>query len=88
MYSNHFCKSNDHNSMKTTQYNPSTLEVSFAETFEDLKEEIQKKIPGNEIIKIENKIAEDNPMVKFFLLDKDGDPHEIVLKIIQTPDKF
>ncbi|TRX57538.1 hypothetical protein FNH22_15450 [Fulvivirga sp. M361] len=74
--------------MKTTQYNPSTLEVSFAEALEDLKEVIQKKLPNNDIIKIENTISADNPMVKFFLLDNDGDPHEIVLKIIQTPDKF
>lgn len=74
--------------MKTTQYNPSTLEVSFAEALEGMKQEIQKKLTDNEIVKVENKITEDNPMVKFFLQDKDGDPHEIVLKIIQTPDKF
>ena len=75
-------------SMKTTQYNPSTLEVDFAEAFENLKDEIQQKLHGLEIKKIENTIKADNPMVKFFLEDTDGDPHEIVLKIIQTPDKF
>jgi hypothetical protein len=26
--------------------------------------------------------------VKFNLLDKDGDPHEIVVRIVQIPDKF
>lgn len=74
--------------MKTQKYNPSNLEVEFAQALEDLKEDIQKKLPDNEIIKIENKIKEDNPLVKFYLLDKDGDPHEIVIKVIQTPDRF
>ena len=74
--------------MKTTKYNPSDLEVSFAQALEDLKDQIEKKLPGNDIIDIDNKITADNPIVKFFLLDKDGDPHEVVLKIIQTPDKF
>jgi hypothetical protein len=27
-------------------------------------------------------------MVKFSLLDKDGDPHEVVIRVIQIPDKF
>ncbi len=74
--------------MKTKSYNPSDLEVAFAQALEDLKEDIQKRLPDNEIIKIENKIKEDNPLVKFYLLDKDGDPHEIVIKVIQTPDRF
>ncbi|MTI23195.1 hypothetical protein E1176_19350 [Fulvivirga sp. RKSG066] len=74
--------------MKTSKYNPSDLEVAFAQSLEDLKDDIQKKLPDNEIIKIENRIKEDNPLVKFYLLDNDGDPHEIVLKVIQTPDRF
>ncbi len=74
--------------MKTVQYNPSALEVSFAKAIEDLQEQIEKHLPDNEIISVENKIGEDNPLVKFYLLDKDGDPHELVIKVIQTPDKF
>jgi len=74
--------------MKTVKYNPSDLEVAFAQALEDLKDEIQKKLPDNEIIKIENRIKEDNPLVKFYLLDKDGDPHEMAIKVIQTPDRF
>ena len=74
--------------MKTTQYNPSALEVSFAQVIQDLKTEIEKRLPDNEILKIENDTSKDNPIVKFYLLDKDGDPHEIVLKVIQSPDKF
>ncbi|MEM7109979.1 MAG: hypothetical protein AAF519_17260 [Bacteroidota bacterium] len=74
--------------MKTTQYNPSTLEVAFAQAIEDLQGQIETKLPDNEIVKVENKTSVDNPLVKFYLLDKDGDPHEVVLKIIQSPDKF
>ena len=74
--------------MKTTSYNPSPLEVEIAEAISQLKGEIEKRLSRNEIITIENNVQEDNPTVKFYLLDREGDPHEIVLKIIQTPDKF
>ncbi len=74
--------------MKTTQYNPSQLEVNFARAIEDLQDQIEKHLPNNQIIKVENKISADNPLVKFYLLDNDGDPHELVIKVIQTPDKF
>jgi len=74
--------------MKTQDYNPSKLEVAFAHAIEDLQTQIEKHLPDNEIIKVENKIAADNPLVKFYLLDQDGDPHELVIKVIQTPDKF
>jgi len=57
--------------MKTSTYNPSPLEVDFANALFILQD-----------------IRKDNPMVKFSLLDKDGDPHEIVIRIIQIPDKF
>jgi hypothetical protein len=74
--------------MKTIHYNPSPLEVSLARAIEDLQDQIEKQLPDNDIIKVENRITEDNPIIKFYLLDKDGDPNEIVLKVIQTPDKF
>ena len=74
--------------MKTKEYNPSKLEVQFARAIEDLKDQLQEKLSGNEIVKVENKISEDNPMVKFYLKDGDSDPHEVVFKIIQTPDRF
>jgi hypothetical protein len=74
--------------MKTNQYNPSSIEVQFARAIEDLSGQIEKLLPDVEVIKVENKITADNPIVKFYLLDKDGDPHELVLKVIQTPDKF
>jgi hypothetical protein len=74
--------------MKTTTYNPSSLEVDFANALFILQDQIQKHLQGNEVVKVESNIRKDNPMVKFSLLDKDGDPHEIVVRIIQIPDKF
>jgi hypothetical protein len=74
--------------MKTTSYNPSSLEVDFANALIILQKEIQKHIQDSKIANIESNIQRDNPMVKFSLVDKDGDPHEIVIRIIQIPDKF
>ena len=74
--------------MKTMQYNPSPLEVKIATALSDLAPELQTAIGDHEILDVENKMEEDNPLVRFYLLDTDGDPHEVVLKVIQTPDKF
>lgn len=74
--------------MKTSTYNPSPIEVDFANALFILQKEIEKHLQGNQIIDVESHIRKDNPMVKFSLLDKDGDPHEIVVRIIQIPDKF
>lgn len=74
--------------MKTTTYNPSPLEVDFANALYILQDQIQKHLHDNEVINVESDIKQDNPIVKFSLLDKDGDPHEIVVRIIQIPDKF
>ncbi len=74
--------------MKTSTYNPSPLEVDFANALHILQGEIQKHLQNNEVVNVESNIKRDNPMVKFSLLDKDGDPHEIVVRIIQIPDKF
>ena len=74
--------------MKTAAYNPSSLEVDFANALIILQKDIEKHLQGNQIVNIESNINRDNPMVKFSLVDKDGDPHEIVVRIIQIPDKF
>ena len=74
--------------MKTATYNPSPLEVDFANVIHQLQDKIEANLTDNEIIKVENNINDDNPTLKFFLLDKDGDPHELVIKVIQVPDKF
>jgi hypothetical protein len=74
--------------MKTTTYNPSPLEVDFANALYILQQELEKHLQGNQITKVETHLKRDNPMVRFNLVDKDGDPHEIVVRIIQIPDKF
>jgi len=74
--------------MKTSTYNPSPLEVDVANALFILQDQIQKHLHGNEVINVESDINQDNPTVKFSLLDKDGDPHEILIRIIQIPDKF
>jgi len=60
--------------MKTVAYNPSPLEVDFANALIILQKDIQKHLQGNQIVNIESNINRDNPMVKFSLVDKDGDP--------------
>ena len=74
--------------MKISSYNPSPIEVDFANALFILQKDIEKHLQGNKIIHVESNIKRDNPMVKFNLLDKDGDQHEIVVRIIQIPDKF
>lgn len=74
--------------MKTSSFNPSNLEVDFANALFILQKEIEKHLQDNQIIHVESNINRDNPMVKFNLLDKDGDPHEVVVRIVQIPDKF
>lgn len=74
--------------MKTTAYNPSPLEVDFANALFILQKEIQKHLQHNQVVNVETNMNRDNPMVKFSLLDKDGDPHEVVVRIVQIPDKF
>jgi hypothetical protein len=72
--------------MITQNYNPSTLEVEFAQAIELLKDQIEHELSGNKIVSIQNKLQADNPIVLLQLEDKDGDKHELVLKIIQRPD--
>ena len=74
--------------MKTSAYNPSPLEVDFANALYVLQKELEKHLHDNQVINVESQIRRDNPMVRFSLLDKDGDPHEVVIRIIQIPDKF
>ncbi|NOS56598.1 MAG: hypothetical protein HOP37_10135 [Cyclobacteriaceae bacterium] len=74
--------------MKTDSYNPSPLEIDMANALFIVQKEIEKHLQNNEIVQVETNIKRNNPMVKFNLLDKDGDPHEIVIRIVQLPDKF
>lgn len=72
--------------MITKDYNPSPIEVRFVEVLCELKNEINKKLSNYDVYKIENNTSLDNPTIEFSLKDKDGDEHEIVLKVIQKPD--
>jgi hypothetical protein len=72
--------------MKTSDYNPSPLEIRFASILKDLREEISAKMDGLRIYKVEDDLKQDNPTVQFHLEDGDGDLHHIVIKIIQRPD--
>jgi hypothetical protein len=74
--------------MKTTSYNPSPLEIDFANALQILREQIEPHLLDNKIVNVDNQHAKDNPVVKFQLVDKDGDAHEIVVRIIQIPDKL
>lgn len=74
--------------MKTSTYNPSPLEVDFANSLYILQKDIEKHLQGNSVTGVDMQLDRDNPQVKFSLVDKDGDPHEIVVRVIQIPDKF
>lgn len=73
--------------MKTTLYNPSNIELEFANAIKDLKTELEAKLSTNRILDIKTTIDVDNPFLVFNLEDQDGDKHELVLKLIQRPDK-
>lgn len=73
--------------METQKYNPSPLEVAFARAITDLRQQIQDRLGDNTIVEIKSDLQADNPQVNFMLHDKDGDNHEIVIKIIQRIDK-
>ncbi|PRY11925.1 hypothetical protein CLV24_10950 [Pontibacter ummariensis] len=73
--------------MRTTYYNPSKLEVSFAKAFKALTPQLETELDeGEEVIEIESVHDADNPLVIFKLKDKEGDIHEVVVQIIQRPD--
>jgi hypothetical protein len=74
--------------MKTISYNPSPLEVDLANALVILQKEIEKHLLDNKITRVEANLERDNPKVKLTLKDKEGDEHEIVIKITQMPDKF
>lgn len=74
--------------MKTTKYNPSPLEVEFSQALKELKDQIQEYLSENKVLEVNDQKQNnnDNPGLIFKLKDKDGDPHEVVVKIIQRSD--
>ena len=73
--------------MKTLFYNPSTLEVAFADAIASLRDEIQEKLPDYAITKVETNAQLDNPRLTFTVKDPDGDRHQILLQFIQRIDE-
>lgn len=73
--------------MKTTVYNPSPIETEIANALVSLQKEIEKKLIDKRISRMSTNLTQDNPSVKFELTDKDGDDHEVIVKIVQVPDK-
>ena len=74
--------------MKTESYNPSNLEVELTNILINLKQELEAGFSTNKIEDITSVPDQDNPTVVIKTIDEDGDPHEIVIKVIQRPDKF
>jgi hypothetical protein len=72
--------------METKQYNPSHLEIEFAHALTQLKKELESYLTDNNIVSIRSDEQADNPAVHFHLKDKDGDQHELVVRIIQRVD--
>ncbi len=73
--------------MITKNYNPSPLEVKFVDVLKELRDEINAKLDGFSITEVEANKELDNPIVEFYIEDTDGDIHDLILKIIQKPDK-
>ncbi len=51
--------------MKTVNYNPSIIEVAFAQAIASLKDEIQHQIPGYTITHVDTHVQLDNPHLVF-----------------------
>lgn len=74
--------------MKTKQYNPSQLEIDFADALEKIKPQLEEQLNGQKIMNVENKSQQDNPQLIFNLEDDDGDSHQMVVRLIQKPDRL
>ena len=77
---------NTASTMKTQSYNPSPLEVSFAQAIASLQEQIAQKLPDLDLLEVQSDTAVDNPLLRFHLQDPDGDRHEIVVQVIERID--
>lgn len=73
--------------MKTELYNPSPLEVAFANALVSLKDQIETRMEGLKINEIRANNKKDNPTVYIDTRDADNDKHEFVINIIQRPDE-
>jgi hypothetical protein len=53
-----------------------------------LQKEIERNLKDKSISQALADLSQDNPSVKFNVVDKDGDHHEIIIKVVQIPDKI
>ena len=73
--------------MEHENYNPSPLEVEFADAIEQLSDQLAALIPDKKIINIEKRVNQDNPQLNITLESEQGKKSEIVIKIIQRVDQ-
>ena len=75
--------------MKTLNYNPSVLEVKLAKAIKECTKQLQEQLGEDiQIVDTAENYQIDNPMVTLHIKDGDGDIHELVIKVIQRPDKL
>ena len=74
--------------MKTESYDPGKLEVEMANIMLKIRNELESGLSDNTIESISANIKLDNPQVHIKTGDNDGDPHEVILRIIQKTDTF
>jgi hypothetical protein len=79
----------EHEHMKTENYNPSVFEVQLAKAIMLCTKKLQEEL--GEDVRIIDSVENyqiDNPMITLHLEDGDGDVHELVIQVIQRPDKI
>ena len=74
--------------MKTIKYNPSALEMDMANALMSMTKEIEKHLQDNTITEIDPDLDKENPVITFHLTDKDGDRHQLSVRIFQAHDKY
>lgn len=72
--------------MEHEDYNPSPLEVQFANAIEQLSDQLAKQLPEHKILSIEKNIRLDNPQLNVRLENQQGKRNEVVIRIIQRVD--
>jgi len=74
--------------MKTTIYNPSPIETELANALVGVRKEIESQLKNLSIHHASANVSQDNPSVMFNIVDQDGDHHEVIVKVVQIPDKL
>ena len=73
--------------MKITDYNPSIIEVDICEAIGKIIPHLESHLNGMKVSSFTSNSEAENPKITLHLVDSDEDPHEVVLSIIQRPDK-